>query len=66
MRDKAFFGEGQGGIFLERLDCTGNESGLKQCSLLNTQCIHSEDVGVICQSNGENKCCNPNCYGTSF
>ncbi|XP_033858351.3 deleted in malignant brain tumors 1 protein-like [Acipenser ruthenus] len=47
----AVYGEGSGPIFLEDVDCTGNEAMLHYCgsSALKTRnCAHSKDVSVIC------------------
>ena len=51
-RRDAFFGTGRGPIFLDDLNCTGNESDLFECVSIN-DCGHSEDAGVICQENGK-------------
>ncbi|XP_070560707.1 scavenger receptor cysteine-rich domain-containing protein DMBT1-like isoform X2 [Ptychodera flava] len=52
MRTSSVFGEGSGSIWLDGLGCTGSESTLSACS--NTgwfaySCVHSQDVGVVCQ-----------------
>ena len=50
----AFFGQGEGPIFLKNFNCLGNESHLLQCNseLLSEvgqhNCAHIEDAGVIC------------------
>lgn len=51
----AFFGQGMGPIFLDKINCQGNESYLLQCNselllrvLGQHNCAHSEDAGVIC------------------
>lgn len=47
------FGEGSGRIYLDSLQCTGHEKHVDSCSssgLLNTNCRHSSDVGVVCLS----------------
>ncbi|RXM97317.1 Deleted in malignant brain tumors 1 protein [Acipenser ruthenus] len=54
----AVYGEGSGPIFLEDVDCTGNEAMLHYCgsSALKTHnCAHSKDVSVICFDAGG--CC---------
>lgn len=49
---EAEFGAGTGTIFLDDLLCTGNENNLFEC-VRDTDCVHSEDAGVICQSDGK-------------
>ncbi|XP_029608708.1 neurotrypsin-like [Salmo trutta] len=47
----AHFGQGSGPIFLDRLQCTGNELSLEECPHNNWQqhnCDHMEDAGVSC------------------
>ncbi|XP_072288954.1 scavenger receptor cysteine-rich type 1 protein M130-like isoform X2 [Eucyclogobius newberryi] len=46
-----FFGQGAGKIWLDNLNCLGNESSLIQCehpTMGDTNCVHGEDAGVIC------------------
>jgi hypothetical protein len=38
-------------IFLDDLQCTGNEESLLLC-FQDNNCNHDEDAGVICQNNG--------------
>ena len=46
----AHFGAGIGNIYLDNVGCIGTESSLLDCSYIsNTDCSHSEDVGVRCQ-----------------
>ncbi|ESO89532.1 hypothetical protein LOTGIDRAFT_125167, partial [Lottia gigantea] len=49
----AYFGEGQGTIWLRDLACDGTESSLESCTKSEwndtASCQHFEDVGVICQ-----------------
>ena len=52
-RKNAYYGQGSGPIWLNRLYCTGNEGSLLECErrydIGNPYgCSHSEDVGVIC------------------
>ncbi|XP_041722692.1 neurotrypsin-like isoform X3 [Coregonus clupeaformis] len=47
----AHFGQGSGPIFLDRVQCTGNELSLEECPHNNWQqhnCDHMEDAGVSC------------------
>lgn len=52
----AYFGEfGSGAapepIYFDNVICTGNENYLSECSYTtNHNCIHFEDVGVVCDS----------------
>ncbi|CAM5080726.1 unnamed protein product [Eretmochelys imbricata] len=63
----AHFGEGQGLIWTEELQCVGNESHLAYCpriSHVNQTCSHANDASTICSShseslrllNGESRC----------
>uniref|UniRef100_A0A8C3BUD4 Neurotrypsin n=1 Tax=Cairina moschata TaxID=8855 RepID=A0A8C3BUD4_CAIMO len=50
-RAMAYFGEGQGPIHLNNVECSGVEHTLGQCGRPDTGihgCWHSEDAGVIC------------------
>ena len=49
----AFFGKGNGDIWINDLDCFGNETTLKQCRQLPWtahKCLHDDDVGLICNN----------------
>ncbi|XP_059904338.1 deleted in malignant brain tumors 1 protein isoform X2 [Gadus macrocephalus] len=49
---RAHFGQGQGPIFLDDINCSGNESNLTQCGhsgLGSHNCDHHEDAGVVCE-----------------
>ena len=49
---RAFFAQGSGPIWLDNVDCIGNESTLASCGHLGVNiirsCGHWEDVGVRC------------------
>lgn len=47
------FTEGEGVVWLEGIDCHGNETTLTECSLSNwgeSRCDHTHDAGVVCES----------------
>ena len=47
----AYYGQGNGTIWLDDVSCSGCESNLVNCSnsgWANDDCTHSEDVGVEC------------------
>lgn len=47
------FTEGEGVVWLEGIDCHGNETRLTECGLSNwgqSQCDHTHDAGVVCES----------------
>nr|XP_006811337.1 PREDICTED: antigen WC1.1-like [Saccoglossus kowalevskii] len=55
-RSLAKLGEGSGKIWLDDLNCTGVETSVSQCTHGGwgiTDCVHSEDVGVICKMPGD-------------
>uniref|UniRef100_A0AAZ1XPA8 Soluble scavenger receptor cysteine-rich domain-containing protein SSC5D n=1 Tax=Oreochromis aureus TaxID=47969 RepID=A0AAZ1XPA8_OREAU len=63
-KSSAFFGEGQGKIWLDNVNCLGNETSLGHCRYSPSGsflCSHSEDAGVICSAtirliNGTDMC----------
>ena len=49
---RASFGEGKGPIFLDNLNCIGNETMLLNCKNDGVgfhNCLHTEDSSVICK-----------------
>ncbi|XP_028253060.1 deleted in malignant brain tumors 1 protein-like isoform X2 [Parambassis ranga] len=64
VKNGAFFGQGQGDIWLDDVNCLGNETSLIHCerpSIGENNCGHSEDAGVICSAdirlvNGTGQC----------
>ena len=49
------FGSGTGRIFLDNVDCSGDEARLQNCrfgQIGKHDCDHIEDAGVVCMSSG--------------
>ena len=49
---RAYFGKGQGDIYIDNVQCNGSESHLEECPSSDVgdhDCSHSEDAGVSCQ-----------------
>ena len=50
-RGNSYYGRGNTTIWLDNVQCTGNESNIDACRHLawgTNNCDHSEDVGVMC------------------
>ena len=50
---QAYFGQGQGDIYLVNVLCNGSEGSLEDCPASELgvhDCQHSEDAGIKCQS----------------
>ena len=51
---QAYFGEGDGPILLDNVQCVNSEPTLIQCShVTQHNCGHSEDAGVRCTMPGQ-------------
>ena len=49
----AYYGQGDGSILMDNVQCQGNESRLDECAFKGwgvTDCNHANDAGVVCQS----------------
>lgn len=60
-KGSAFFGEGQGDIWLDDVQCSGEEMSIFQCNhkpFGTNNCGHGEDVGVICSGQSPLLSCN--------
>nr|XP_038035098.1 deleted in malignant brain tumors 1 protein isoform X2 [Anas platyrhynchos] len=52
---RAYFGQGQGPIWLDDVNCTGTEAALSECKLKGWavhSCDHDEDASVVCSGSG--------------
>ena len=57
-RHRAWFGKGSGKIWLDDVQCQGDESSIGNCRHSSWgvhNCGHSEDASVICSSKRDNK-----------
>ncbi|XP_076153591.1 scavenger receptor cysteine-rich domain-containing protein DMBT1-like [Alosa pseudoharengus] len=59
----AAFGEGEGQVWSEEIQCGGNETQIQLCptSLMNNNCSHENNIGLICRAavrlvNGSSRC----------
>ena len=51
VQGSAFYGQGTGPIYLDDVQCIGNESSLLNCTYTSQHnCVHGEDVGVQCRA----------------
>lgn len=60
----SYFGEGVGIIFLDDVECVGNETSLLECSHIGigtSNCFHDEDISLLCQGEGVRQNCMMNC-----
>ena len=58
VKNEAYFGGGNGKIWLDEVNCTGVEESLFDCSHLPWgihDCYSNEDLGVICKNGEQNK-----------
>lgn len=59
---KASFGEGTGKIWMNNVQCAGNESVLTECdhdgwgNITGSVCSHKHDANVVCCPAGKRKC----------
>ena len=51
----AYYGEGSGPVYIDTIDCRGNESNLTDCTYTTSStCSHSQDAGVQCRAERKN------------
>ncbi|XP_071839533.1 scavenger receptor cysteine-rich domain-containing protein DMBT1-like isoform X3 [Apostichopus japonicus] len=65
-RNKAYYGEGYGQIFLDQVECIGNEESLNDCpknDIGDTNCGHDEDAGVECSTENVQTTSSPSVSG---
>lgn len=51
-RGEAYYGEGEGPILLDNVNCEGNETSIADCEsnpIGENDCTHREDAGVECE-----------------
>ena len=54
-RYRAYYGQGSGQIWLDNLNCNGDESTIGECRHAGWgmhYCVHNEDAGLECAANG--------------
>ena len=50
---RAHFGRGSGPIWMDEVQCTGDEDRLIDCTYDSTpNCLHNEDAGAVCMAHG--------------
>ncbi len=47
-----YIGRGEGPIWLDEVDCSGNEKKLSECQNRTHDCSHVEDAGIRCRHQG--------------
>ena len=53
----AFYGQGSGPVYLDNVNCFGNETRLTDCaSTAASSCPHSQDAGVQCRAECKSSC----------